>query len=313
MFTDEQQVAMGVKLRTLASGRQERPLIVLWHDESTFYTRDVIMQQMWRDATPQAPSTAGDVSVEAVKVKVLTCFKKNTDLGQSLMVSAFVSEAVGLVHYHIHDRDAEKTKKKSDAAAALKAASAAEAADAAEAALEAAQTTGYWTGELFKEQVTKMIDPEDGDVLWKMKSLEIQLHMDHSSNHMKKPDDALDVMRLNIGRGYCRRRGNNKEASEITMRDGWTRNSDGEKVAFRMMEPDPTPGPTYGHLRVIGLRETLLRRGVAVTNKWTKEAMVQELSQHEDFQAAEEVTVLSEYVAARTNGRVTIVFMPKFH
>jgi len=290
-YTEEEQERMGVTLALRADGRQERPLIVMWHDESTFYTRDVIMRQLWVEAKKlkDAPASRGK------------SFKKDKDLGQSLMVSAFVSECEGVVDFVIHDR--EQTKRDAQSAAKSAAGRVTDPTDAA--AMEhafavqeaAALTTGYWTHDLMKKQVQHLLHNSRAV---KIKAVDVELHLDHSSNHMKKPADALDATRLNKTRGNFRQRGQ-KEATELRMRSGWWQGRE-----FPMMENG----------QVIGLVETLRRRGYdeKLLAQWTKEKMVEVLSAHDDFKAAEEVTELTEFVAAQDpNKRLKVVFMPKFH
>lgn len=122
VFTDEEQVEGGFKLKVV-DGRQQRPLIELWHDESTFYSKDVRVTQMYRERG----------------VGKTPAFKKSTDLGASLMVSAFFAECIGCVHGQVHDRTSAAAKGRAEDEAG------------------AGTGTGYWTSAHMQKQVNALL------------------------------------------------------------------------------------------------------------------------------------------------------------
>ena len=46
-FTEAEQAEMGVRLKHLPGGKQERPLLCIYHDESTYYAGDMTHKQYW--------------------------------------------------------------------------------------------------------------------------------------------------------------------------------------------------------------------------------------------------------------------------
>jgi hypothetical protein len=84
VFTAEQQTLLGVELRTGADGVQERPLLLLYHDESTFYCGDIHHHQVWGRIGTEKPTQA------------------RRKPGASLMVSGFFGAVHGVASWVVH-------------------------------------------------------------------------------------------------------------------------------------------------------------------------------------------------------------------
>lgn len=125
-----------------------RPVIRVFHDESTFYA-NADQTFHWTDGSRQA--------------------LKQKSLGQAIMVSDFVDEVGGLLEF---------------------------AGEQARLLLEH-QTDGYFNNDMLLVQVGKAIDMFED----KYPIAQGIFIFDHAPSHMKKPEDALNVDRMNVKDG----------------------------------------------------------------------------------------------------------------
>ncbi len=125
-----------------------RPLIRVYHDESTFYS-NADQSYHWTDGSKQV--------------------LKQKSLGQAIMVSDFVEEVGGLL-----ECGGEKAR-----------------------FLLEHQRDGYFTNEMLISQVERVI------TIFENKYPEAQglFIFDHAPSHMKRPEDALNVLRMNVRDG----------------------------------------------------------------------------------------------------------------
>lgn len=84
-FTAEEQALLGCELADGEDGQQQRPVVLLFHDESTFYANDFHRNQRWHEEGTPAVGM------------------KTKSLGSAVMVSAWLSRAGGMEFWEKHE------------------------------------------------------------------------------------------------------------------------------------------------------------------------------------------------------------------